>query len=106
MANNVGIPSGTTISGVELTSVTVTGKVDTLIIDPDTEKTIPTHAYAYNETYELSFEGIDVGFQATTSSASVLGKTFKLTLLQDMDSSTRCSHKWKLLGVQNNVRNF
>ena len=79
MANNVGIPSGTTISGVELTSVTVTGKVDTLIIDPDTERTIPTHAYAYNDTYELSFEGIDIGFQSTPSTASVLSKTFKLT---------------------------
>jgi hypothetical protein len=75
----VGIPSGTTISGVELTSVTITGKVDTLIIDPDTEKTIPTHAFAYNDTYELSFEGIDIGFQSTTNSATVLGKTFKLT---------------------------
>ena len=79
MPNNVGIPSGTTIAGVELTSVTVTGKVDTLIIDPDSERTIPTHAYAYNETYELSFEGIDTGFQATTNSANVLNKVFKLT---------------------------
>lgn len=79
MPANVGIATGTTISGVELTSVTVTGKVDTLIIDPDTERTIPTHAYAYNDTYELSFEGIDIGFQATTNSAQVLGKTFKLT---------------------------
>ena len=75
----VGIPNGTTISGVELTSVTITGKVDTLIIDPDTEKTKPTHAFAYNDTYELSFEGIDTGFQATTATAMVLNKTFQLT---------------------------
>lgn len=79
MANNVGIPSATTIQGVELTSVTITGKMDTLIIDPDTEKTKPTHAYGYNDTYELSFEGINTGFQSSTNTAQVLGKTFKLT---------------------------
>lgn len=74
-----GIPQNVSINGVEPTSVVVTGKVDTVIIDPDQEKTVPTHAFAYNDVYELSFEGIDTGFQATTDSVQVLGKTFKLT---------------------------
>lgn len=76
--NGMGIPTSVSIAGVEPTSVVVSGKVDYLIIDPDSEKTTPTHAFAYNPTYELSFEGIDTGF-SHTESVQVLGKTFKIT---------------------------
>lgn len=79
MAKGFGIPSNVQINGVEPTSVVVTGKVDTVIIDPDTEKTVPTNAFAYNDVYELTFEGIDTGWQDTTGSVQVLGKTFKIT---------------------------
>lgn len=74
-----GIPQNVTIQGVEPTSIVVTGKTDTVIIDPDAEKTVPTNAFSFNDVYELSFEGIDTGFTATTESVQVLGKTFKLT---------------------------
>lgn len=73
-----GIPQSVTVAGVEVTSLTVTGKVDMVIIDPDTEKTIPTEAYCYNPTMDCSIEGIDIGYSPLPS-IQLLGKTFKVT---------------------------
>ena len=78
MALGFGIPSSVTVAGVEVTSLTVTGKVDMVIIDPDTEKTVPTEAHCYNPTMDLSVEGIDIGYNPLPT-ITVLGKNFKVT---------------------------
>ena len=74
-----GIPSSITVAGVEITSCTITGKVDMVIIDPDSEKTVPSEAYCYNPTMDISVEGIDTGFSSTLAQISVLSKDFKIT---------------------------
>lgn len=79
MAQGFGIPSAITVSGVEITSCTITGKVDMVIIDPDTEKTAPADAFCYNPTHDISVEGIDIGFQSTMTTIMALGKTFQIT---------------------------
>ena len=78
MAQGFGIPSVVSVAGVEVTSVTVTGKVDMVIIDPDAEKTIPTEAHCYNPTMDCSIEGIDIGYQPQPN-VTIFGKIFKVT---------------------------
>jgi len=74
---------GTTvsISGLELTSVGISGSVDTLITPSGTANTIPPVKEAYNPKYELSAEGIDDGF---TASGTVIAKglTFQVTSVE------------------------
>lgn len=74
-----GMPQSVTVAGIEITSCTITGKVDMVIIDPDTEKTAPSEAYCYNPTMDASVEGIDTGFQPTMTTFQVLQKTFQVT---------------------------
>jgi hypothetical protein len=78
MAQGFGIPSGLTVNGIEITSLTITGKVDMVIIDPDTEKTKPTEAFCYNPTMDISVEGIDTGYQPQPT-IQALNKTFQVT---------------------------
>ena len=78
MPAGFGIPQQVTVNGVEVTSVTVTGKVDMVIIDPDSERTVPTEAYCYNPTMDCSIEGIDIGYQPQLT-VNLFSKTFKVT---------------------------
>jgi hypothetical protein len=74
---------GTTvsISGLELTSVGISGSVDTLITPSGTANTVPPVKEAYNPKYELSLEGIDDGFTAG-SVVTAKGLTFQVTSVE------------------------
>lgn len=74
---------GTTvsISGLELTSVGISGSVDTLITPSGTANTVPPVKEAYNPKYELSLEGIDDGFTAS-STITAKGLTFQVTSVE------------------------
>jgi len=67
-----------TVSGLALTNVSISGSVDTSIVESGTANTVPVVAEAYNKKLDISVEGIDDGF---TPSASVTykGKTFLVT---------------------------
>lgn len=74
---------GTTvsISGLAVTSLTLTGSVDQLITESGTENTVPPKKEAYNARVEASVEGIDDGYTATnTFSAKSL--TFQTTSVE------------------------
>jgi hypothetical protein len=66
-----------TISGLELTSVGISGSVDTLITASGTANTVPPVKEAYNPKYELSVEGIDDGY-TPTSTVTAKGLTFQV----------------------------
>jgi len=74
---------GTTvsISGLELTSVGISGSVDTLITPSGSANTIPPVKEAYNPKYELSAEGIDDGYTAT-GTVTAKGLTFQVTSVE------------------------
>ena len=74
---------GTTVSvtGLELTSVGISGSVDTLITPSGTANTVPPVKEAYNPKYELSLEGIDDGFTAS-STITAKGLTFQVTSVE------------------------
>lgn len=77
------MPIGTTVtvSGLELTSVGISGSVDTLITPSGSANTVPPVKEAYNPKYELSLEGIDDGYTAT-STISAKGLTFHVTSVE------------------------
>jgi hypothetical protein len=74
---------GTTvsISGLELTSLGISGSVDTLITPSGSANTVPPVKEAYNPKYELSAEGIDDGF-AATGTVTAKGLTFQVTSVE------------------------
>ena len=77
------MPIGTTvtISGLELTSLGISGSVDTLITPSGSANTVPPVKEAYNPKYELSVEGIDDGFTAS-GTVTAKGLTFQVTSVE------------------------
>lgn len=71
---------GTTIAvaGVEVTSATIRGSVDTLIVDNPTQNTAPLKKIAYNPRHEITVEGIDDGY-AAADTITAKGLTFRVT---------------------------
>jgi len=67
-----------TVSGLALTNVSISGSVDTSIVEAGTANTVPVVAEAYNKKLDISIEGIDDGFSAS-SSLTYKGKTFLVT---------------------------
>jgi len=51
-----------TVSGLEITSLSITGSVDTTIVESGTANTVPQLKTAYNPRHELSLEAIDDGY--------------------------------------------
>jgi hypothetical protein len=74
---------GTTVSitGLELTSLGISGSVDTLITPSGTANTVPPVKEAYNPKFELSAEGIDDGFTAPAT-ITAKGLTFQVTSVE------------------------
>ena len=74
---------GTTVSvsGIEVTSLSISGSTDQLITESGTANTVPPVKEAYNPKYELSVEGIDDGFTAT-STITAKGLTFQVTSVE------------------------
>jgi len=74
---------GTTVSvsGIEVTSLSISGSTDQLITESGTANTVPPVKEAYNPKYELSIEGIDDGFTAT-STITAKGLTFQVTSVE------------------------
>jgi hypothetical protein len=74
---------GTTVSitGLELTSLGISGSVDTLITPSGTANTVPPVKEAYNPKFELSVEGIDDGYTAT-STITAKGLIFQVTSVE------------------------
>jgi len=70
-----------TISGLELTSLGISGSVDTLITPSGSANTVPPVKEAYNPKYELSVEGIDDGFTAS-GTVTAKGLTFQVTSVE------------------------
>jgi hypothetical protein len=67
-----------TVSGLALTNVSISGSVDTSIVESGTANTVPVVAEAYNKKLDISIEGIDDGFTPSTS-VTYKGKTFLVT---------------------------
>jgi hypothetical protein len=67
-----------TVSGLALTNVSISGSVDTSIVEAGTANTSPVVAEAYNKKLDISIEGIDDGFTPSTS-VTYKGKTFLVT---------------------------
>ena len=67
-----------TVTGLALTNVSISGSVDTSIVESGTANTIPIVAEAYNKKLDISIEGIDDGFTGS-SSVTYKGKTFLVT---------------------------
>jgi len=67
-----------TVSGLALTNISISGSVDTSIVESGTANTAPIVAEAYNKKLDISIEGIDDGFTASTS-VTYKGKTFLVT---------------------------
>lgn len=78
------MPVGTTISvsGLVVTNATITGTVDQLITESGTANTVPPVKEAYNRRHELSLEGIDDGYTASTTTISALNATFQVTSVE------------------------
>lgn len=78
------MPVGTTISvsGLVVTNATITGTVDQLITESGTANTVPPVKEAYNRRHELSLEGIDDGYIASTTTISALSATFQVTSVE------------------------
>ena len=70
-----------TISGIEITSMSISGSTDQLITESGTANTVPPVKEAYNPKYEISLEGIDDGFSTTTTIAAK-GLTFHVTSVE------------------------
>lgn len=51
-----------TVSGLAITSLSITGNVDTTITESGTANTVPQLRTAYNPRHELSLEAIDDGY--------------------------------------------
>jgi hypothetical protein len=67
-----------TVSGLALTNISISGSVDTSIVESGSANTVPIVAEAYNKKLDISVEGIDDGFTAS-SSLTYKGKTFLVT---------------------------
>jgi len=67
-----------TVSGLALTNISISGSVDTSIVESGSANTVPIVAEAYNKKLDISVEGIDDGF-AASSSLTYKGKTFLVT---------------------------
>lgn len=65
------------ISGLALTSVAISGSVDTTMVESGSANTVPVVAEAYNKKMDISVEGIDDGF-TPSSTLSYKGKTFQV----------------------------
>jgi len=61
-----------------LTNVSISGSVDTAIVEAGTANTVPIVAEAYNKKLDISVEGIDDGFSASAS-LTYKSKTFLVT---------------------------
>lgn len=74
---------GTTVSvsGIEVTSLSISGSTDQLITESGSANTVPPVKEAYNPKYELSVEGIDDGYTAT-STITAKGLTFQVTSVE------------------------
>lgn len=66
------------INGLALTSVAISGSVDTTMVESGSANTVPVVAEAYNKKLDISVEGIDDGF-TPSSTLSYKGKTFQVT---------------------------
>lgn len=53
-----------TVSGLEITSLSITGTVDTQIVESGSANTVPQLKTAFNPRHELSIEAIDDGYTA------------------------------------------
>jgi hypothetical protein len=70
-----------TVTGLALTQVSISGSVDTTIVEAGTANTVPIVAEAYNKKLDISIEGIDDGYTAGTS-VTYKGKTFLVTSVE------------------------
>jgi hypothetical protein len=66
------------IAGLALTNISISGSVDTVIVESGSANTVPIVAEAYNKKLDISVEGIDNGF-GPSSSVTYLSKTFLVT---------------------------
>lgn len=66
------------VTGLALTSVAISGSVDTTIVEAGTANTVPVVAEAYNKKLDISVEGIEDGF-TPSSTLTYKGKTFLVT---------------------------
>lgn len=66
------------ITGLALTSVAISGSVDTAMVESGSSNTVPVVAEAYNKKLDISVEGIDDGFSPSTT-LTYKGKTFLVT---------------------------
>lgn len=66
------------ITGLALTSVAISGSVDTSLIESGTANSVPVVAESYNKKLDISVEGIDDGF-TPSATLTYKGKTFLVT---------------------------
>lgn len=71
--------STVTVTGIEeLISLTITGELDEIVIDPGAANTAPTVTTYYNPRYNVSVEGISSGV-SVPSTFTVGGNTYVKT---------------------------
>ena len=71
-----------TVSGLVVTNATLTGSIDQLVTESGTENTVPPVKEAYNPRHEISVEGSDDGFSASTVTVTALGAAFQVTSME------------------------
>lgn len=68
-----------TVSGLVVTNASLSGSIEQLVTESGTENTVPPVKEAYNAKHEISLEGIDDGYSASTVTISAFGAAFQVT---------------------------